>query len=217
MLDGSVASPDDCGNPPASVVPTTHNARIRVQLHPGPYGAPECAGARHRRRRPDAWRLNGLGRTLRHLIDIWPTSSSAASPGQLATRRSTPSSPGGADVHVFASLAQLTPQRYRPDPRYVRVYLYVVRRVGSVSSAHSPRHWSSRTSRWPSGARSGASTTHPSVNPPDSRSSIQIYGFPAIDGPDGGTKVAFFRRGQRCTPDTSAPLLDRAARWVGIQ
>ena len=30
----------------------------------------------------------------------------------------------------------------------------------------------------------------------------QIYGFPAIDGPDRGAKVAFFRGGQECTPDT---------------
>lgn len=30
----------------------------------------------------------------------------------------------------------------------------------------------------------------------------QIYGFPAIDGPDGGVKVAFFRKGQECTPAT---------------
>jgi sarcosine oxidase len=31
---------------------------------------------------------------------------------------------------------------------------------------------------------------------------LQIYGFPAIDGPAGGVKVAFFRKGQVCTPDT---------------
>ncbi|MDT5192709.1 MAG: sarcosine oxidase [Mycobacterium sp.] len=31
---------------------------------------------------------------------------------------------------------------------------------------------------------------------------MQIYGFPAIDGPQGGVKVAFFRKGQVCTPDT---------------
>ncbi|BBY85609.1 glycine/D-amino acid oxidase, deaminating [Mycolicibacterium tokaiense] len=31
---------------------------------------------------------------------------------------------------------------------------------------------------------------------------MQIYGFPAIDGPDGGVKVAFFRKGQVCTPET---------------
>ena len=31
----------------------------------------------------------------------------------------------------------------------------------------------------------------------------QIYGFPAIDGPDGGAKIAFFRRG---TPTTPASL-----------
>jgi sarcosine oxidase len=30
----------------------------------------------------------------------------------------------------------------------------------------------------------------------------QIYGFPAIDGPQGGVKVAFFRRGIVCTPET---------------
>jgi sarcosine oxidase len=30
----------------------------------------------------------------------------------------------------------------------------------------------------------------------------QVYGFPAIDGPDGGAKVAFFRRGQVCTPES---------------
>ncbi|MGE2714824.1 N-methyl-L-tryptophan oxidase [Mycolicibacterium litorale] len=30
----------------------------------------------------------------------------------------------------------------------------------------------------------------------------QIYGFPAIDGPAGGVKVAFFRKGVVCTPDT---------------
>ena len=30
----------------------------------------------------------------------------------------------------------------------------------------------------------------------------QIYGFPAIDGPDGGAKVAFFRRGVVTTPET---------------
>ncbi|SCL27288.1 sarcosine oxidase, monomeric form [Micromonospora pallida] len=30
----------------------------------------------------------------------------------------------------------------------------------------------------------------------------QIYGFPAIDGPEGGAKVAFFRRGRPCDPET---------------
>jgi sarcosine oxidase len=31
---------------------------------------------------------------------------------------------------------------------------------------------------------------------------LQVYGFPAIDGPDGGAKVAFFRRGCPATPET---------------
>jgi sarcosine oxidase len=31
---------------------------------------------------------------------------------------------------------------------------------------------------------------------------LQLYGFPAIDGPEGGVKAAFFRRGEVCTPET---------------
>jgi sarcosine oxidase len=30
---------------------------------------------------------------------------------------------------------------------------------------------------------------------------VQFYGFPGIDGPDGGAKVAFFRKGVVCTPE----------------
>lgn len=33
-------------------------------------------------------------------------------------------------------------------------------------------------------------------------SGMQIYGFPAIDGPAGGVKTAFFRKGTVCTPET---------------
>ena len=36
----------------------------------------------------------------------------------------------------------------------------------------------------------------------EDRDGVQVYGFPAIDGPEGGAKVAFFRRGVPCTPDT---------------
>jgi sarcosine oxidase len=37
---------------------------------------------------------------------------------------------------------------------------------------------------------------------------MQAYGFPAIDGPGGGVKVAFFRKGVVCTPET----IDRTVR-----
>lgn len=37
---------------------------------------------------------------------------------------------------------------------------------------------------------------------------VQTYGFPAIDGPDGGAKIAFFRKGSDTTPQT----LDREVR-----
>jgi sarcosine oxidase len=36
----------------------------------------------------------------------------------------------------------------------------------------------------------------------ENASGQQIYGFPAIDGPAGGVKVAFFRNGAECTPET---------------
>ncbi len=36
----------------------------------------------------------------------------------------------------------------------------------------------------------------------ENASGIQAYGFPAIDGPRGGVKVAFARKGIPCTPDT---------------
>jgi sarcosine oxidase len=36
----------------------------------------------------------------------------------------------------------------------------------------------------------------------ENASGRQIYGFPAIDGPGGGVKVAFFRKGIECTPET---------------
>ncbi|WP_106239685.1 N-methyl-L-tryptophan oxidase [Allonocardiopsis opalescens] len=42
----------------------------------------------------------------------------------------------------------------------------------------------------------------------ESADGTQVYGFPAIDGPDGGVKTAFFRRGEPCEPDT----LDRTIR-----
>ena len=42
----------------------------------------------------------------------------------------------------------------------------------------------------------------------ENASGEQIYGFPSIDGPSGGVKVAFFRKGEECTPDT----IDRVVR-----
>ncbi len=48
--------------------------------------------------------------------------------------------------------------------------------------------------------------TEPFVDHPifidENASGMQIYGFPAIDGPGGGVKVAFFRKGVECTPET---------------
>ncbi|MFI5930699.1 N-methyl-L-tryptophan oxidase [Actinoplanes sp. NPDC051494] len=36
----------------------------------------------------------------------------------------------------------------------------------------------------------------------EDRDGSQVYGFPAIDGPSGGAKIAFFRRGVPTTPET---------------
>lgn len=46
-----------------------------------------------------------------------------------------------------------------------------------------------------------AYTDHP-IFIDENASGMQIYGFPAIDGPRGGVKVAFFRKGVECTPET---------------
>jgi sarcosine oxidase len=45
----------------------------------------------------------------------------------------------------------------------------------------------------------------------------QIYGFPAQNGPSGGAKVAFFRRGQVCTPETIDRIVhdDEVAAMAG--
>ncbi|GIE93233.1 N-methyl-L-tryptophan oxidase [Paractinoplanes rishiriensis] len=53
--------------------------------------------------------------------------------------------------------------------------------------------------------RGGTAPFHPDRHPIyvwEDPAGRQIYGFPAIDGPDGGAKVAFFRRGGPATPDT---------------
>lgn len=36
----------------------------------------------------------------------------------------------------------------------------------------------------------------------ESAAGEQIYGFPGIDGPGGGAKVAYFRKGEDCSPET---------------
>ena len=54
---------------------------------------------------------------------------------------------------------------------------------------------------------------HPVFIDEDS-SGVQVYGFPAIDGPGGGVKVAFFREGAvACTPET----IDREVHPAEIQ
>ena len=52
-----------------------------------------------------------------------------------------------------------------------------------------------------------AYTDHP-IFIDENASGMQIYGFPAIDGARGGVKVAFFRKGVECTPET----IDRRVR-----
>lgn len=59
--------------------------------------------------------------------------------------------------------------------------------------------------------------TEPFVDHPifidENASGMQIYGFPAIDGPRGGVKVAFFRKGIECTPETiDRTVYDREIR-----
>lgn len=46
----------------------------------------------------------------------------------------------------------------------------------------------------------------------EDRERVRMYGFPAVDGPQGGVKTAFFRRGRPCTPES----MDRAVRPAEI-
>ena len=47
---------------------------------------------------------------------------------------------------------------------------------------------------------------------------LQLYGFPAIDGPGGGVKAAFFRRGEVCTPETIDREVHREeAAFIALQ
>ena len=47
---------------------------------------------------------------------------------------------------------------------------------------------------------------------------LQLYGFPAIDGPGGGVKAAFFRRGEVCTPETIDRQVHREeAAFIALQ
>lgn len=53
----------------------------------------------------------------------------------------------------------------------------------------------------------------------DDGAGVQAYGFPALDGPQGGVKTAFFRGGVACTPETidrrvSAAEVDVVRRHV---
>ncbi|MFD7924130.1 N-methyl-L-tryptophan oxidase [Streptomyces sp. NPDC059740] len=53
--------------------------------------------------------------------------------------------------------------------------------------------------------RGGTAPFHPDHHPVyiwEDAAGVQFYGFPAIDGPGLGAKVAFFRKGTPCTPDT---------------
>ncbi|WP_393915948.1 N-methyl-L-tryptophan oxidase [Halostreptopolyspora alba] len=46
----------------------------------------------------------------------------------------------------------------------------------------------------------------------EDRERVRMYGFPAVDGPRGGVKTGFFRRGRPCTPDS----IDREVRPAEI-
>jgi sarcosine oxidase len=52
--------------------------------------------------------------------------------------------------------------------------------------------------------RGGVAPYHPQHHPIyiwEDAAGTQVYGFPAIDGPEGGAKIAFFRRGTPTDPD----------------
>lgn len=54
----------------------------------------------------------------------------------------------------------------------------------------------------PSGGQGAFDPRHHPIYVWEDGAGEQIYGFPALEGPDDGVKVAFFRKGTECTPES---------------
>ncbi|MER6910779.1 N-methyl-L-tryptophan oxidase [Streptomyces sp. NPDC000594] len=125
---------------------------------------------------------------------------------QLATRH-------GAELHFQEPVTRWEPYRdgvrvHTPDDTYTAGHLVICPGAWAprlLADIGVPIRIERQIMYWfqPHG---GTGPYHPDRHPIyvwENTAGTQVYGFPAIDGPDGGAKVAFFRQnGTPCTPET---------------
>jgi sarcosine oxidase len=110
--------------------------------------------------------------------------------------------PGGAGVRVITGDGVYTADRLVISPGPWAPQLLADLRVPFVVE-RQVQYWFEPTG----GAAPFLPERHPIYIWEDA-AGTQIYGFPSMDGVNGGAKVAFFRRGQVCTPED----IDRVVR-----
>ncbi|WP_156721418.1 N-methyl-L-tryptophan oxidase [Streptomyces apocyni] len=131
--------------------------------------------------------------------------STVAAQLQLATR-------AGADLHFDEPVTRWEPYRdgvrvHTPDDTYTAGQLVICPGAwapGLLADLGVPFAIERQVMYWfqpTGGVRPYAPERHP-VYIWEDAAGTQVYGFPALDGPDGGAKVAFFRKGTLCTPET---------------
>ncbi|MFJ2772673.1 N-methyl-L-tryptophan oxidase [Streptomyces sp. NPDC087300] len=124
---------------------------------------------------------------------------------QLATQR-------GADLHFEEPMTRWEPYRdgvrvHTADDTYTAGQLVICPGAwapGVLTDLGVPFTIERQVMYWfepTGGERPFEPQSHPIYIWEDS-DGVQIYGFPAIDGPGLGAKVAFFRKGTVCTPET---------------
>ncbi|MFD8546505.1 N-methyl-L-tryptophan oxidase [Streptomyces sp. NPDC059649] len=145
---------------------------------------------------------------------------------QLATRR-------GADLHYEEPVTRW--ERYRDGVRvHTPENTYTAGQLVICPGAWAPRLLDDlgvpftierQIMYWfqPHGGTARFAPAHHPIYIWEDATGSQVYGFPAIDGPDLGAKVAFFRKGTVCTPETIdrtvhdhevAAMADRMSRHI---
>jgi sarcosine oxidase len=124
---------------------------------------------------------------------------------QLATRR-------GADLHYEEPVTRWEPYRdgvrvHTPENTYTAGQLVICPGAWAprlLDDLGVPFTIERQIMYWfqPHGGTARFAPAHHPVYIWEDATGSQVYGFPAIDGPDLGAKVAFFRKGTVCTPET---------------
>ncbi|BDM69061.1 N-methyltryptophan oxidase [Streptomyces nigrescens] len=145
---------------------------------------------------------------------------------QLATRR-------GADLHYEEPVTRWEPYRdgvrvHTPENTYTASQLVICPGAWAprlLDDLGVPFTIERQIMYWfqPHGGTARFDPAHHPIYIWEDATGSQVYGFPAIDGPALGAKVAFFRKGTACTPETIdrtvhdhevAAMADRMSRHI---